>query len=159
MSARGQASVELLGALPLVLAVAFAAFAVISAHAAAEQAGQAAEAGAVAILQDHDPRAAAEAALTPSVRSRAQIAVAGTHVHVRVRPRLPIPGLSDRLAATADAEAGPAAATSSHPAGAASSAATGPAAAGRAATAVMPPRHASAHRAGGATERDGGGRP
>jgi hypothetical protein len=115
MSARGQASIELLGALPLVLAVAFAAFAAISAHAAAEQAGEAAEAGAIAILQDSDPRAAAEAALTPSVRSRAHVSVAGTHVRVRVRPRLPIPGIADRLAATADAEAGPAAATRPHP--------------------------------------------
>jgi Flp pilus assembly protein TadG len=110
----GQASVELVAALPVVLVVALAAFAVISAHAAAEQAGEAAEAGAVAILQDHDPRAAARAALPAAVRPRAQIVIAGTRVHVQVRPRLPLPGLGDRLAGSADADAGPGAATPPH---------------------------------------------
>jgi hypothetical protein len=108
----GQASVELVGALPLVIVVALAAFAVISAHAAGEQAGEAAEAGAIAILQDRDPRAAARAALPAAVRQRTAIVIAGTRVHVRVRPRVPLPGLGDRLAASADADAGPGAGTS-----------------------------------------------
>jgi hypothetical protein len=127
MSARGQASIELLGALPLVLA---------------------AEAGAVAILQDRDPRAAAEAALPPSVRGRARVSVAGTHVRVRVRPRLPIPGIADRLAATADAEAGPAAAIRPHPVATPS-----------AAPAVAGPRRGAGGRAGGVPQGNRGARP
>ena len=49
--ARGQASVEVIGFLPLVLVVALAAFTVIASHTAHEQAGEAAEAGALVLLQ------------------------------------------------------------------------------------------------------------
>jgi putative Flp pilus-assembly TadE/G-like protein len=101
----GQASVELVGLLPLVLAVGLAVIAVVTAHSAHEQAGAAAEAGAVAILQDRDPRAAARAALPPAVRPHARISVTGTVVRVRVRPRVPL--LAARLIGTAAADAGP----------------------------------------------------
>jgi hypothetical protein len=106
----GQASVEVVAFLPLVIVIALAAFTAISAHAAHEQAGEAAEAAALALIQGgSDPRAAAKDALPGGVRSRATITVAGRRVRVRVRPRLalPVPGLADRLAGDVRADAGP----------------------------------------------------
>lgn len=104
----GQASIELLGLLPLVALIALVVLCVIASHAAGEQAGEAAEAGALVFLQGgaEDPREAAERALGESARKRATIEISGRRVHVRVRPALPIPGLADRLAAEARADAG-----------------------------------------------------
>jgi hypothetical protein len=110
-SVRGQASIELLGLLPLVALIALIAMTVIASHTAGEQAGEAAEAGALVLLQGgaESPRAAAEQALGESVSKRATITVSGRSVRVRVRPRLavPIPGLADHLAGEAHADAGP----------------------------------------------------
>ena len=108
--ARGQASVEVLGLLPLVGLIALVALTVIAAHTAGELAGVAAVAGALAVLQmGTDPREAAERALPDKMRTRATITIEGNRVSVRVRPRVlfAIPGLSNRLAATAHANAGP----------------------------------------------------
>jgi Flp pilus assembly protein TadG len=113
MSARaasGQASVELVALLPLVLVVALAIFSVVAAHSADEQAGAAAEAAALALLQGGDPHDAALAALPGAVRRRATVTLSGRRVHVEVRPRLPLPlpGLPALLAGEADTDAGPA---------------------------------------------------
>jgi hypothetical protein len=107
---RGQASVEVVAFLPLVLLIALAAFTTVAAFAAEEQAGEAAEAAALALLQGGaDPRTAATDALPKAARGRATITIAGSRVHVRVRPRivLPVPGLAHRLAGEARADAGP----------------------------------------------------
>jgi hypothetical protein len=108
--ARGQASVEALAFLPLVGLIALIAMTFIASHSAAEQAGEAAEAGALAVLQTGgDPRHAARQALPKGTRNRATITVSGRRISVRVRPQIPlsIPGLSDRLAGTSHADAGP----------------------------------------------------
>ncbi|MDA0185526.1 hypothetical protein OJ997_34795 [Solirubrobacter phytolaccae] len=105
---RGQATIELLGLLPLVVLIALVAFTFIASHTAHEQAGEAAEAGALALLQGGiDPRTAAREALPKPVRARATITLEGRRVHVRVLPRLPISGLTNRLAGEARADAGP----------------------------------------------------
>jgi hypothetical protein len=107
---RGQASIEVLGLLPLVAVIALAAFTTIASHTAAEQAGEAAEAGALMLLQGGgDPREAAAETLPQATRKHATITVSGRRVRVRVRPRLAlaIPGLADRLAGEAHADAGP----------------------------------------------------
>ncbi len=107
---RGQASVEVVAFLPLVVLIALAAFTAISAHAAHEQAGEAAEAAALALIQGGaGPHAAAKDALPQGARARATITVRGRQVRVRVRPRLPlgVPGLADRLAGDVRADAGP----------------------------------------------------
>ncbi|MDA0174803.1 hypothetical protein OJ998_37230 [Solirubrobacter taibaiensis] len=107
---RGQASIEVIGLLPLIVLLALVGFTVVASFTAHEQAGEAAGAGALALLQGGtDPRAAARDALPKSVRSRATITLSGRRVHVRVRPRtaLPIPGLATRLTRTAHADAGP----------------------------------------------------
>jgi hypothetical protein len=109
-TARGQASIEILGLLPLVALIALVAFTVIAAHTADEQAGEAAEAGALVLVQGgEDPRTAAKQALPGRMRARTTVTVTGTRVHVGVRPRLflSLPGLADRLAGEADATAGP----------------------------------------------------
>jgi hypothetical protein len=100
----GQATVELVALLPLVLVVALAAAAFLAAQSAGEQAGEAAQAGAMALLQGGDPRAAARRAL-PS-HARATITVHGRRVTVRVRPRLPLHALARPLTAAATATAG-----------------------------------------------------
>jgi Flp pilus assembly protein TadG len=104
-SERGQATVELVALLPLLLIAALAGAAVLAAHTAGEQAGQAAEAGAVALLQGGDPRAAARHALPP--HAHAEIAVHGRRVTVSIRPDLPLAALERRLTARATADAGP----------------------------------------------------
>jgi hypothetical protein len=106
----GQATVELVALLPLLLITALAAAAVIAAHTAGEQAGQAAEAGAVALLRGDDAHAAARAALPDGARRRAAIAVRGRRVTVTLTPRLPIRALERHLTAHVTADAGPEAA-------------------------------------------------
>jgi hypothetical protein len=104
-SAAGQATVELVAFLPLVLAAALAGAALLAGHSAAEQAGQAAQAGAMALLQGGDPHEAAHRALPRG--ARATIEVRGRRVTVTVRPRLPIDALAGPLTATETADAGP----------------------------------------------------
>jgi hypothetical protein len=103
----GQATVELVALLPLLLVVALAAAALLASHAAGEQAGQAAEAGAIALLQGGDPRAAARRALPTAARRRAEIEVRDRRVTVRVRPNLPLAALVRPLTGEASADAGP----------------------------------------------------
>jgi hypothetical protein len=104
----GQASVELLGIVPLALLLAFAMGQLLAAGAARELAGNAAEAGATALLQGGDPADAARAALPGWSRGRASISVSGHRVAVRLRPPSLLPVLAERLEASASADAGPA---------------------------------------------------
>jgi hypothetical protein len=104
----GQASVELVALLPLVAAVALAVLQALAAGQAVEIAGHAAQSAAVAIAAGRDGAAAARAALPGWARERMWIDVRGTRVRVRVAPRALLPGIADRLAATATADAGPA---------------------------------------------------
>jgi hypothetical protein len=103
----GQATVELVALLPLLLVVAVAAAALLAGHGAREQAGQAAQAGAMALLQGGDPRAAARRALPAGVRARAAVEVHGRRVTVRVRPRLPVAAAAEAMTAAVSADAGP----------------------------------------------------
>jgi Flp pilus assembly protein TadG len=105
MSAQdGQSTVELTALLPLLTLLAFGAYALLAAHGAREQAGTAAEAGAIAILQGRDPESAAREALPGPVAGRATIAVRDRRVTVTVRPPLPV--LGTRLDAHVTADAG-----------------------------------------------------
>ena len=93
--------------LPLAVVVALAVGELLAAGAARELAGNAAEAGAAAIVQGVDPKAAAHDALPGWSDDRAEIDVSGRRVTVRLRPLPVLPGLADRLAATVVADAGP----------------------------------------------------
>lgn len=104
---RGQASVELVALAPLVVAVVLAAAQVLAAGAARELADHAAEAGAIALLQGGEPKAAARAAVPGWSRGRLAVRVDGRRVRVRLRPRAFLPALAGMLATTAEADAGP----------------------------------------------------
>ncbi len=104
---RGQASVELVALLPLTLIIGVGILAVLSGRSAAGQAAAAAQAGAMALIQDTEAPDAARAALPPAARDAATIRVRGRRIAVTVRPRTILPFLGDALAATASAHAGP----------------------------------------------------
>ena len=106
---RGQATVELAALLPLVAVIALAAYALLAGLSAGEQAGVAAEAGAIALLQDRDPAVAARAALPEAARRRAAVTVAGRRVTVAVRSRVPLVArlLHTRVSAHAGPEPAP----------------------------------------------------
>ena len=104
---RGQASVELLGILPLALLIALAIAQFLAAGSARELAGNAAEAGAAALLQGTDPTEAARNALPGWSRDRATIDISGHRVEIHVRPRTVIPLVANHLEAHASADAGP----------------------------------------------------
>lgn len=99
MSESGQASVEMLGAIPLLLAVALAVGQALALGGAREAAGTAAHAGALAAAQGADPVQAARAS-SPDAE-RAQVHVSGAKVTVAVRARRVFPGVGDKLVARA----------------------------------------------------------
>ena len=100
---RGQAAVELLAALPLVLVIALAVTQALAVGYASVLAGNAAEAGALALAGGGDPRAAARAALPVWSRARGRVAVKGGEVTVRLRPPALLQALARRLELSADA--------------------------------------------------------
>jgi hypothetical protein len=102
----GQATVEVVALVPLLALVAAAALQALAAGAAGEAAHGAAEAGAVALLEGTDPRAAARSALSDGARQRAEIHVDGRVVRVRLRPSSIVPGAAPLLVADARADAG-----------------------------------------------------
>lgn len=105
-SESGQASVELVAILPLVLAVAIAVAQLVAAGSARELAGAAATAGAAALLQDGDPVAEARAAVPGRAKRDVSVRVQGRRVTVRVRPRAVAGPLAGFLVAEARADAG-----------------------------------------------------
>lgn len=105
---RGQSTVELIALLPVAAVVTLTLVQVLAAGVARELAGHAAEAGAVAVLEHRDPRAAAVAALPGWSRRRLVVTVRGTRITVHVRPAALVPQLATALTATARATAGPA---------------------------------------------------
>ena len=103
---RGQATVELAALLPLLAVIALAAYAMLAGLGAGEQAGVAAEAGAIALLQDRDPAAAARDSLPDG--TRASVRVEGRRVSVAIRPRVPLVARLLRTRVTAHAGPEPA---------------------------------------------------
>jgi hypothetical protein len=102
---RGQATVELLVVLPLVLLAALAGAAIVAARATQERADDAARAGAMALLQGDDPLAAARKLLAAGEQDG--VAVRGRRVTVALSPRLPFDLVLPQLDAHATADAGP----------------------------------------------------
>jgi hypothetical protein len=103
----GQASVELVALAPMLLAAALAVSQLLAAGAAQELADHAAEAGAVALLQQTDPAEAARDAVPGWSSGRVDVRVQDRRVRVRVRPRTFLPALAELLEATGEADAGP----------------------------------------------------
>jgi len=103
----GQATVELVGVLPLCVAIALGAGQLLAAGAVHELAGTSAQAGAMAILQGGDPERAARDAVPGWARGHMKVDVAGRRIRVRLRPVALVPGVSGALASEAVADAGP----------------------------------------------------
>jgi len=100
---RGQATIELVGVLPLVVAVILSVGQALAAGLARELADHAAEAAAVAVLQNADAHDAARRALPGWARDRVTVRVAPREVHVRLGPPTVVPGVAGLLAANASA--------------------------------------------------------
>jgi hypothetical protein len=98
---RGQATLELLGLLPLLLAVALAGAQLLAVGYSSVLVGNAAEAGALALAGGGDPSAGARHALPGWSRAHARVAVSGGEVRVRLRP----PALLGALAASLEVSA------------------------------------------------------
>ncbi len=104
-SERGQATVELIAALPALLLAGYIAFQLLATGYALTLADSAAEAGALALASGRPAVSASRAALPGWAEGGAQVSVRGGRVTVRVRPPSLSMGLGERLAVTSSAAA------------------------------------------------------
>ncbi len=101
----GQASVELVAALPALLLAALLALQLLAAGYALTLADGAAEAGALALASGGDAAKAAHRALPGWAQDDVSVSVEGGRVTVRLRPPSPLPAIADRLAVSSSASA------------------------------------------------------
>lgn len=94
---RGQASVELLGALPVLVVLGLFLFQALAVGYATVLAGNAAEAGAISLAGGGDAEAAAQAALPGWSRAGMRVAVDGGRVEVALRPPSPLRVFRDQF--------------------------------------------------------------
>jgi hypothetical protein len=99
----GQASVELLAAVPALALAAAIALQLLLVGYSLTIADGAAEAGALAGAAGQDAREAARKALPGWARARSQVSAAGGIVRVEVSPPAPLPALADALAVSSEA--------------------------------------------------------
>jgi hypothetical protein len=105
MAERGQATVELVAALPALLLAGLVALQLLAAGYAITLADGAAEAGALALASGGSAADAAREALPGWADDDVSVSVDGGEVSVRLRPPSPIPALSERLAISSSASA------------------------------------------------------
>lgn len=108
MAERGQATVELIAALPVLLVAGLVALQLLAVGYALTLADGAAEAGALALASGSSAAEAARGALPGWAGDDVSVAVEGGEVSVRLRPPSPIPALAERLVVTSNAAARPA---------------------------------------------------
>jgi hypothetical protein len=106
LSERGQASVELVGAVPALLLLALVAFQLLAVGYSAVLAGDAAEAGALALAAGSDAQGAARAAVPGWSRARMTVSVSGGSVRVAMRPPSALAVVGRRLEVHAAAALG-----------------------------------------------------
>ncbi len=104
----GQASIELVAALPALLLAAFVSLQLLAAGYAMTLADGAAEAGALALASGGSAAQAVRGALPGWARDDVEVTVAGGTVAVRLRPPSPFAVLAARLAVTSTASVRPA---------------------------------------------------
>jgi hypothetical protein len=102
---RGQASVELVAALPALVLATLVALQLLAAGYALTLADGAAEAGALALAAGVSPQDAARAALPGGAGDDVSVTVQGNRVSVRLRPPSPFAAVAERLAVTSTASA------------------------------------------------------
>ncbi|MEX2024851.1 MAG: hypothetical protein WD993_07230 [Thermoleophilaceae bacterium] len=100
---RGQALVELIAGLPVVLVVGLALLQLLATGYSAVLAGSAAEAGALALAGGRDAPPAVRPALPGWAEAGARVEVAAESVRVLLRPPSPIGAVARKLEVTADA--------------------------------------------------------
>jgi hypothetical protein len=105
---RGQATVELVAALPALLLAALVALQLLAAGYALTLADGAAEAGALAMASGGSAAEAAREALPGWAEDDVAVSVEGGEVSVRLRPPSPFRAVAERLAVTSSAAARPA---------------------------------------------------
>ncbi|MGN6815779.1 MAG: hypothetical protein ACTHK3_06810 [Solirubrobacterales bacterium] len=108
MAERGQATVELVAALPALLLAAAVALQLLVAGYAMTLADGAAGAGALALASGGSAMKAARGSLPGWAKDDVSIAVEDGTVSVRLRPPSPIAALADQLAVSSSANARPA---------------------------------------------------
>jgi hypothetical protein len=104
---RGQATVELVAAIPVLLLAGYVAFQLLAAGYALTIADGAAEAGALALASGSPAVVATREALPGWVADDAEVTVRGGRVSVRLQPPGLIDGLAERIAVTGTAAARP----------------------------------------------------
>jgi pilus assembly protein CpaE len=102
-SQRGQASVELLGTLPVVLLLGFVLLQLLAVGYASVLAGNAAESAALAVAGGGDALQAARAAVPGWTRAGMRVAVSGGRVDVRMRPPAALDAVARKLEVHAEA--------------------------------------------------------
>ena len=101
----GQATVELVAAIPALLLAALISLQLLAAGYALTLADGAAEAGALAVAEGGSAAEAARKALPGWADDNVSISVVGGEVSVRLRPPSPFGGIADHLAVTSTASA------------------------------------------------------
>lgn len=104
---RGQATVELAVALPVLVLAGLVALQLLATGYALTLADGAAEAGALALASGRPAAAATRDALPGWAEDDVAVSVEGGRVTVRLRPPSPLPALADSLAVTSSAQARP----------------------------------------------------
>lgn len=105
MAERGQATVELLAALPALLLASLVGLQLLVAGYALTLADGAAEAGALALAAGGSATEAARGAVPGWADDDVSVKVRGGRVTVELRPPSPLRALADRLAVTSSASA------------------------------------------------------
>ena len=108
MAERGQATVELVAALPALLLAAAVALQLLVAGYAMTLADGAAEAGALTLASGGSAAEAARGAVPGWAKDDLAVSVEGDTVSVRLRPPSPISALADQLVVSSSATARPA---------------------------------------------------
>jgi hypothetical protein len=101
--AGGQATVEAIALVPVIVAVGLGILQLLAVGYASVLAGNAAEAGALALAAGADARVGARQALPGWSRARARVEVERGRVAVHLRPPSPLRALADGLEVTAKA--------------------------------------------------------
>jgi hypothetical protein len=104
---RGQATVEAIALVPAVIAIGLGILQLLAAGYASVLAGNAAEAGALALAGGGDARAGARRSLPGWSRARARVEVGGGRVTVHLEPPSPLKALAEGLEVTATAAVEP----------------------------------------------------
>jgi len=108
MAERGQATVELVAALPALLLAALVALQLLAVGYALTLADGAAEAGALALASGDSATGAARAALPGWAADDVSVSVEGGQVSVRLRPPSPFRAVANRLTVSSSAATRPA---------------------------------------------------